>query len=274
MTETSNFFSPMNKAHNTANDLFFVITGKKTLIRSENSRFQIPTRKDLEESKIEIKESLYIGSIKDMDCYVMELRGPINPPPQMAISGIWHMFNHIDQRKFNMLLRAFHIVGWIRDEIFCTYCASRLILAWEKKCKFCTNCGKQVFPRISPAIIVLIYRDKEILLARSRMFKDELFSCIAGFVEPGETLEDAVRREIREELGIEVEEIRYFGSQPWPFPDSLMIAFTAKYKSGQLSIDSSELVEARWFNIKNLPKIPGRISIARHMIDTFFEEAT
>ena len=132
MTETSNFFSSINKAHNTANDLFFVITGKKTLIRSENGRFQIPTRKDLEESKIEIKESLYIGSIKDIDCYVMELRGPINPPPQMAISGIWHMFNHIDQRKFNMLLRAFHIVGWIRDEIFCTYCTSRLILAWEK----------------------------------------------------------------------------------------------------------------------------------------------
>lgn len=115
-------------------------------------------------------------------------------------------------------------------------------------------------------------RDDKVLLARSGRFAENLYSVIAGFVEPGETLEEVVRREIREEVGIDVNDIRYFGSQPWPYPDSLMIAFTASYAGGEIDIDDDEIVEAKWFTADNLPVIPEKVSIARSLIDWFIEK--
>jgi NAD+ diphosphatase len=118
-------------------------------------------------------------------------------------------------------------------------------------------------------VIVLVKKKDEILLARSGRFERGLFSVLAGFVEPGETLEDAVAREVREEVGISISHITYFGSQPWPFPDSLMVGFTAEYSEGDLHIDGEEIVEAGWYGIGNLPTIPDKISIARKLIDSF-----
>jgi NAD+ diphosphatase len=126
-----------------------------------------------------------------------------------------------------------------------------------------------MFPRISPAVIVLVEHEDMILLARANRFQGELYSVLAGFVEPGETLEEAVRREIKEEVGIDVKDIHYFGSQPWPFPDSLMIAFTASYAGGDIKVDGDEITTAGWFKAGNLPEIPGSISIARKLIDWY-----
>ena len=131
------------------------------------------------------------------------------------------------------------------------------------------SCGHQSFPRISPAVIVLVERDNTCLLARSPRFQDGFYSVLAGFAEPGETLEETVAREVLEETGIEVKDIRYFGSQPWPFPDSLMIGFTASYAGGEIRVDGTEILVADWFPFDQLPKIPGRISIARRLIDWF-----
>jgi NAD+ diphosphatase len=140
--------------------------------------------------------------------------------------------------------------------------------------KECPQCGLIDFPRISPAVIVLVERDKKVLLARSSRFKDELYSVLAGFVDPGETLEEAVRREVKEEVNIEVSNIRYFGSQPWPFPDSLMIAFTAQYSGGEIHVDGTEILDTNWFDPDKLPTIPGKISIARALIDWFVSKYT
>jgi NAD+ diphosphatase len=137
--------------------------------------------------------------------------------------------------------------------------------------KECPCCELLIFPRISPAVIVLVERENRVLLARVKRFTSELYSVLAGFVEPGETLEEAVQREIEEEVGIRVKNIRYFGSQPWPFPDSLMIGFTAEYDSGEIEIDETEIVDAGWFDPEKLPTIPGKISIARELIDWFVE---
>jgi len=129
------------------------------------------------------------------------------------------------------------------------------------------------YPRKSPAVIVSIVRDNKILLARSQKFSNvNMYSVLAGFVDPGESLEDCVRREIREEVRIEVKNIQYFGSQSWPFPDSLMVGFTAEYKSGEISIDNDEIDEAGWFSVSELPRIPRKISIARQLIDWFIEK--
>ncbi len=140
------------------------------------------------------------------------------------------------------------------------------------RAKECPDCGLVIFPRLSPAIIVLVEKEGKILLAKAVRFKEDIYSILAGFVEPGETLEEAVEREVREEVGIAIKDIRYFGSQPWPFPDSLMIGFLAKYKSGRIKIDKEEIVDAGWFSPENLPNIPGNISIARRMIDWFLSQ--
>jgi NAD+ diphosphatase len=141
-----------------------------------------------------------------------------------------------------------------------------------ERAKECLKCGLLHFPRLAPAIIVLVERGNQLLLARSRHFIPGLYSVIAGFVEPGETLEQAVEREVREEVGIAIKDIRYFGSQPWPFPHSLMIGFTATYAGGNIFLSDSEIEDAGWFTSQNLPALPGKISIARKLIDWFLEK--
>jgi NAD+ diphosphatase len=141
-----------------------------------------------------------------------------------------------------------------------------------ERAKECPQCGLLYFPRLAPAIIVLVQRGDQLLLARSRHFMEGMYSVLAGFVEPGESLEEAVAREVREEVGIEVKDVHYFASQPWPFPHSLMIGFTATYAGGEISLNDDEIENASWFKVDNLPRIPGKISIARKLIDWFIEK--
>ena len=134
--------------------------------------------------------------------------------------------------------------------------------------KRCEHCGKEVWPQLATAIIVLIHKgENEVLLARGRNFKSDFFGLIAGFVETGETLEEAVRREVREEIGLEINNIRYFGSQPWPYPSGLMVGFNADYVSGEIHVQREELQKAGWFHRDHLPKLPEKLSIARKLID-------
>lgn len=138
--------------------------------------------------------------------------------------------------------------------------------------KRCTCCGKEVWPSLAVAIIVAVQRNDEILLVQSNKFRADYMGLVAGFVETGETLEDCVRREVREETHIEINNIRYFGNQPWPYPSGLMIGFKADYVSGEIQIQRSELTKGGWFKSDNLPNIPSKLSIARMLIDSFVKE--
>jgi len=137
-----------------------------------------------------------------------------------------------------------------------------------ERARRCPACDLSFYPRISPAIIVLVRRGEEALLGQGNRFPGAFYSTLAGFVEPGETLEETLAREVREEVGVEVKDLRYFGSQPWPFPHSLMIAFTAEYAGGELRPDGVEIEECAWFDPDALPKLPPPISISRRLIDT------
>jgi NAD+ diphosphatase len=165
--------------------------------------------------------------------------------------------------------RADQIVRWDREHRFCGRCGEATMPQTGERARRCPRCGLHAFPRVSPAVIVLIERDERILLARSPHFAPGRFGIIAGFVEPGESLEGAVVREVREEVGVEVGEVQYWGSQPWPFPHSLMVGFTATWQSGEIEIDPSEIVDAQWFRRDELPPIPPPISIARKLIDAW-----
>ena len=138
----------------------------------------------------------------------------------------------------------------------------------DQRARHCPQCGLDAYPRLAPAVIVLVERDDgRALLARNASFSEPFYSCLAGFVEPGETLEEAVHREVREEVGSRCADLRYFASQPWPFPHSLMIGFTARLASGELRPDGREITEAAWFTASDLPRLPGEISIARALVE-------
>lgn len=133
--------------------------------------------------------------------------------------------------------------------------------------KKCTQCGKEIWPQLATAVIVLVHRDDKVLLVHARNFRTAFYGLVAGFVETGETLEEAVHREVREETGIEITNLRYFGSQPWPYPCGLMVGFNADYVSGEIQLQQSELSEGAWYDKDHLPTIPEKLSIARKLID-------
>jgi len=181
---------------------------------------------------------------------------------------------YISEESHAIVFRAFHIVNELKNHKFCGRCggAMQVVPQPQELVVRCPACEHMVYPRISPAIIVAVIKGDQILLARSHRFPPGFYSVIAGFVEPGETLEECVKREVQEEVGIEVDHIRYFGSQPWPFPDSLMIAFTAKYANGEISVDNNEITAAGWFTAAAMPEIPSQGSIARQLLDWFIDD--
>jgi NAD+ diphosphatase len=169
--------------------------------------------------------------------------------------------------------RASQLAEWARTHRFCGACASPMIILAGERCAKFTACGMLAYPRISPAMMVLVTRGEEALLARNVLSTTGMFSALAGFAEAGESIEDTVHREVEEEVGLRVHNLRYFGSQPWPFPHSLMIAFTAEYLSGEIRIDPSEIAEAGWFPRNGpLPPVPATFSIAGHLLRAWFTQ--
>ena len=169
--------------------------------------------------------------------------------------------------------KAAELLYWQEHHRYCGKCGTELEPKTEL-CRWCPTCQTELWPQLSPAVIVLIHRGDEILLVRSRTFRGSYYGLVAGFVEFGESLEECVRREIREETQLEVDDIRYFGSQPWPYPQGLMVGFTARYKSGQLRLQADELATGGWFNVHHLPTIPKPLSMARKLIDNYVRTIT
>jgi NAD+ diphosphatase len=163
------------------------------------------------------------------------------------------------------------LIRWDRGHKFCGQCGKLTESKKDERAKICPSCGLSAYPRLSPAVIVAVVKGDRLLLGTSKRFRADFWSVLAGFVEPGETLEECVVREVREEVGILVENVHYFGSQPWPFPDSLMVGFTAEYAAGEITVDQTELTDANWFTADDLPRIPPKVSIARRLIDWFVE---
>jgi NAD+ diphosphatase len=170
------------------------------------------------------------------------------------------------------MLRAYHVAQWRHDSAYCGSCGTRNINAPDELARLCPTCGRREYPRISPAVITIIINDKhEALLAHNKKFAGRVYSLIAGFNEAGESLEATVARETREEVGLEVTDIRYIASQPWPFPNSLMLGFTARYASGEIHPDGIEIEDAQWFTPETLPQLPGYGSVSRYLINRWLE---
>lgn len=258
--------------------LWFLFRGFRLLVQESDDGWQVPRLVDGGELELELSRSFYLGYLDEktaVHCFAAELAEDTDAPTGMRFQGLRGLYGTLSDQQLWLGARAVQIVHWQRTHQFCGRCGTPTKDAANERAKVCPNCQHTSYPRISPAIIVRVTRQtnsgEEILLARSERHPPGLYSVLAGFVEPGETLETCVSREICEEVGIEVKNVRYFGSQPWPFPDSLMIGFTAEYASGEITLED-EIVEGVWFRPDNLPKTPSRISISRALIDDWVEK--
>lgn len=254
--------------------LWFLFHDDKLLIKNRGGHHPIPQSSDLEALGLVPMQQQYIGSLDGRPCYAGEVPSTESISGAFAFQGIRSLFGRFEETLLGIAGLANQLVLWNQNHRYCGKCGHPTETKADERAKYCPGCGLLNYPRLSPAVIVAVLKDNQILLARSQRLPARFYSVLAGFVEPGETLEQCVKREIREEVGIMVSNIRYFGSQPWPYPDSLMIAFTAQYAGGTITIDGSEILDAGWFSAGNLPSIPPKISIARQLIDWFSEKST
>ena len=211
----------------------------------------------------------YLGRYATANCFVAALEGDPPDIEDRDFRDLRSLFGILDDDIFCLAGRAIQIVHWHREHRFCGRCGTAMIDRRKELARKCPSCNFISYPRLSPAVIMSVVRDDRILLARAPHFPAGMYSALAGFVEPGETLEEAVCREVYEEVAIRVNNIHYVASQPWPFPHSLMIGFTSTYVSGEIRVDKEELEDARWFSLADMPVLPSKISISRLLIDNF-----
>jgi NAD+ diphosphatase len=252
--------------------LWFVFRGRDILLKVKKNPAAIPKLRDFGELGLSAVREQYLGTLEGAHCYSMELEESAEAPEGMEFLDLRRAHAEMGEGCFALANKAVQIMEWDRTNQFCSRCGTGTLPMPGERGKKCPNCGELFYPRISPAVIVLIKKGREILLARSPNFPPGLYGLVAGFVEPGESAEAAVVREVREEVGVEVRNISYFGTQAWPFPNSLMIGFTAEYESGKIRPDGVEIEEAGWFSAEELPVLPGKISISRKLIDHFLKE--
>ena len=214
----------------------------------------------------------YLGTLDGVSCYTGELAEPVEADGT-TLRDLRSLLGTLPDPLFSLAGRAYQIVDWERTHRYCGKCGGPTKPLDGERARSCADCGMHFFPRVTPAVIVAVVRDRKILLAQARRFPSAFHSVLAGFVEPGETFEECVRREVREEVGIEVTNLRYFGSQPWPFPHSLMVGFTAEYAGGDLALEEKEIVHAGWFDADEIAllSIPRHGTIARRLIEWFRE---
>lgn len=212
---------------------------------------------------------LFLGLLDGRHCYAVDVLDEDEVDLDL-FRDLRLLWGTLDETTWTLAGRAAQLVDWQRTHRFCGRCASPTEAAAGERARRCPACGLLAFPRLAPAVITLIERDDgRVLLARNPSFGIPMFSLLAGFVEPGETLEEAVARETFEEVGLRVTDIDYWGSQPWPFPHSLMVGFTARYAGGELVLQADEIAEAGWFSPDDLPMVPPNMSIAGRMIEAW-----
>jgi len=244
--------------------LAFAFSGDRLLVRGD----AVLTAADLDGHP-----PLVLGRLDGRLCLAYELPDDHQPGDGLELLPLRPLWGRLAEPLWTLAGRALQTVAWNRDHAFCGRCGTPTEHLPGERARGCPSCGLAAYPRLAPAVIVLIERDGAALLCHGVRFPGKMYSCLAGFVEPGESLEECVHREIREEAGIDVTDLVYAGSQPWPFPHSLMVGFSAQYAGGELTLDPSEIVDGGWFRPGDLPALPPYPSIARRLIDEWLARA-
>jgi NAD+ diphosphatase len=254
-------------------DLWFVFSGDSLLVKMTATAAVVPKKSEIGGLGQQDARFHYLGILDGTGCYAIDVGENADAPEGMSFMDLRTLLGFVPDDLAGVASRAYQVLHWERTHRFCGRCGSPTQSKTDERAKVCSQCNLIIYPEISPAIIVAVKRGKEILLAHARRFPTTFYSVLAGFVEPGETFEQAVQREIMEEVGIRVKDIRYFGSQAWPFPNTIMVGFTAEYDSGEIRIEEKELTDAGWFSADNLPSIPRKGSIASRLIEAFVNKS-
>ena len=247
--------------------LAFAFRGDRLLV---GGSAETPTVPDLVALRqLAVGEAIhYLGELEGTACVAVALAEDAPESDGWRYAGLRSLFFKLADPLLAIAARAFQVVEWDRTHRYCGRCGTPTRDKDGERAKQCPGCGYVAYPRLSPAMMVLVTRGRELLLARPNRFPGAMYSAHAGFVEPGETIEDCIHREVREEVGVEVADLAYFGSQSWAFPHSLMIAYTARYAGGELKPDPAEIAEVHWFPVDALPALPTTVSISRRLIET------
>ena len=264
-------YKPSNSPHPIKNSpaYWFIFKLNELLIDTNNKPLNIPFTNNLDELNISPIRTQYIGTLDRHYCYSAEVIPKTRAPEGMVFKTLRQSYDDLDEDIYLLAGRALQIVNWDSNHQFCGKCGTPTETEEDEMAKVCPECGFSSHTRLSPAVITAIIKDGKLLMAKHNHAPGKRYGLIAGFVEAGETLEEAVLRETVEEVGLHVKNIKYFGSQPWPYPNSLMIAFTAEYDSGEIMVDGKEISHARWFSPHELPNIPSSISIAGELIEWY-----
>lgn len=246
---------------------WFVFQGTNLLVRRAAGRTELPLIEHPAGLGLAPIRQQYLGVIGETHCFSAECAPGAVPPDEMTFAGLRSLFGAVDDATFALAGRAVQIMDWDRSHQFCGRCGTPTEHKSGERSRACPACGQVHYPRVAPVAMALVRREGELLLARSPHFPPGMFSALAGFVEAGESLEECLVREVREEVGVEVTNLRYFQSQPWPFPHSLMVAFHCDYAGGDIVPQEGEIEAAGWFRLDDLPMLPNRMSIARRLID-------
>ena len=241
-------------------------------VRARPAWARLPLQKNHNWLGCEPARILYLGVLHGQQCWAAELPREAAAPAGMSWEGLRTLFTVLEDAHFALAGRALQLIDWDRTHQFCGRCGSRTEAHPEERVRVCPACKLSAYPRVAPAVMALVKREKQLLLARGRHFPPGMYSALAGFVEPGESLEQCLAREVEEEVGVQIGNARYFASQSWPFPHSMMIAFVCDWVSGEIKPQESEIEDAKWFDVLQLPKLPSKISIARRLIDAVVAE--
>ena len=264
-------FTPPADRNGTA--LWFAFYQGRVLVRiADDDAPTLMTCAHPNQHGLETAQEHYLGTYGGAHCYAAELVENHIAPNGHALLGLRDLLGHVDETLAGISGRAFQILEWNRNHRYCGRCGGETVIRNNERARTCVPCKRTSYPPVAPVIMILITHGRKMLLARKVGWGNTRYSALAGFVEPGETLETTVIRETREEVGVEIKNIRYFGSQPWPFPNNLMIAFTAEYAGGAVTPDGVEIEEAAFFDVDELPNLPPGISISRRMINTMAAE--
>ncbi len=251
---------------------WFIFRDNEMLVLENHNSLGIPFTSNLESLNIMPTRTQYLGKLEGHPCFSAEVAPETLPPEGMIFKDLRFLYDDLDEDIYLLAGRAVQIVNWDSSHQFCGRCGSPTKTMTNMTAKKCPECGFISHTRLSPAVITAIIKDDKLLMAKHANTPRKWYGLIAGFVEAGETLEEAVKRETAEEVGLDLKNIKYFGNQPWPYPNSLMIGFTAEYAGGEIRVDGDEITDAQWFSKDEIPFLPPKLSIARELIDWFIKD--
>ncbi|UBD73253.1 NAD(+) diphosphatase [Parabacteroides goldsteinii] len=253
---------------NVNNVYWFIFFNDQLLLQRKGETYTIPYSIN---PPVPVKNVLEVNLLEDMPACTASVDTPLEETAEYLPMGLRASYDYLDPVLHKIAGKAYELIYWDQHSRFCPSCGTKTVMQTTIS-KQCPNCKYEIYPVVSPAILVLIRKGDAILLVHARNFRGSFYGLVAGFLETGETLEECVRREVMEETGLEINNITYFGNQPWPYPSNLMVGFIADYVSGTIRLQDEELSEGAFFTKDNLPELPRKLSLARKMIDWWLDQ--